>query len=234
LSRRAVVSLAMLGLLCDMTGLAAQQPSQRPPASTPADVSVALRMSTLGVGIEIGKLLTDHLGARVGANYSKVSTSKAQSDIAYDLSLKFHAVSALLDLYPGNRGSFHVTGGVMTNPVTVSATGQPTGGTFTLNGTTYPSSQVGTLTASLKFPSVAPYLGLGFGTAARGAPVFFAFDLGAVLGQPTITLDATGTACGAGTACAANLQAQADTTQHDVRKYLKVYPVVSLGIGLRF
>ncbi len=232
--RRDIVGLLMLCLMCDLTGLAAQQPSQDPPAATHADVSAAFRLSTLGVGLEVGKLLADHVGVRLGGNYSTLSTSKTQSQIAYDLSLKAHAVSLLLDLYPGARGSFHLTGGLMTNPVTVSATGQPTGGTFTLNGTTYPSSQVGTLTASLKFPSVAPYLGLGFGTAARGAPVFFAFDLGAVLGQPTVTLEATGTACGTGTACATDLQAQADTTQHDIRKYLKVYPVVSLGVGVRF
>jgi len=223
-----------VGVLCSGGEVAAQQPSQPVAAETHKNISVAFRFLTLGLGAEVGRLLTSHVSARVGANYFKLSTTKTQSDITYDASLKLHAVSVLIDLYPGRRGSFHVTGGIMTNPVTVSATGQPTvSGTFTLNGHTYNTSDVGVLTGEAKYPGVAPYVGLGFGTPARrGGAVSFLFDLGAVIGKPTITLTATNPNNRAD--LAADLQAQADTTQHDVRKYAKVYPVLSFGLAYRF
>src|SRR2546426_6196878 len=172
-----------VGVLCSGGEVAAQQPSQPVAAETHKNISVAFRFLTLGLGAEVGRLLTSHVSARVGANYFKFSTSKSQSNISYDASLKLHAVSVLIDLYPGQRGSFHFTGGIMTNPLTIAATVQPTSsGTFKFNGNTYTASQVGTPTADGKFPSVGPYVGLGFGTPARkGGALAFLFDLGAVI-----------------------------------------------------
>ena len=215
--------------------LTAQQNSIAPQnsAGSHADVSIAFRSLTLGLGLEVGKLITDHFGLRVGANYLKFSTSATKSNVSYDASLKLHAVTGLLDFFPGARGNFHLTGGIITNPVTVSGTGQPTAqGTFTLNGHTYTTAQVGILTGEAKYPDVGPYFGLGFGTPARKSPFGFFFDLGAMLGQPSVTLAASGAA--AGSQLATDLQAQADTTQHDIRKYAKVYPVISMGLAFRF
>ncbi len=197
-----------------------------------ADVSVAFRSLTLGFGLEVGKLVTDHFAVRAGANYFKFSTSATKSNVSYDASLKLHAVTGLVDFFPAARGNFHLTGGIITNPVTVSGTGQPDAtGNFTLNGHTYNTTQVGILTGQAKYPDVGPYFGLGFGTPARKSPVAFFFDLGAMIGQPTVTLAASGAA--PGSQLATDLQAQADTTQHDIRKYAKVYPVISLGLAYR-
>jgi hypothetical protein len=213
--------------------LAAQQPPGAASAPRYSDVSVALRFGTPGIGLEVGKLLTGHISARVGAYYFKYNGSKSQSDITYDASLKLQAISALVDLYPSRRGVFHVTAGIVTNPLTITGTGQPSGGTFTINGVAYPSSQVGTLTVTGKFPGVSPYLGLGFGTPARKSGALeFLFDLGAVIGKPTISLSATGAANNP--ALLADLQAQIDKTRTDVDKYLKVYPVLSFGLAYRF
>lgn len=57
------------------------------------------------------------------------------------------------------------------------------------------------------------------------------FDFGAVLGKPSVALDATGAA--SNPQLAADLQAQQTKTPHDLRKVFKVYPVLSLGIAYR-
>jgi hypothetical protein len=140
-------------------------------------------------------------------------------------------VSALIDFYPAQRGSFRLTGGIVTNPLTITGTARPSSGTYTINDTSYSSSDVGILAVQGKFPGVSPLLGFGFGTpASSGGALKFLFDLGAVIGQPTISLTATGAASN----LAANLQAQANRTQDDVDKYLKVYPVMAFGLACPF
>jgi len=72
-----------------------------------------------------------------------------------------------------------------------------------------------------------------FGTpASSGRAIKLLFDLGAVIGKPTISLTATGAA--SDPTLAADLQAQANKTQGDVDKYLKVYPVLAFGLAYRF
>ena len=220
---RRVLRFSLAVLLLDCASLAGQD-----------NASVDLRVATTGFGVEVAKLLTGHVGARLGGSYYSWSTNKSQSDISYNASLKLHTFTALLDLFPGRRGSFHLTTGLVTNPLTISATGVPSASdTFKINGTKYSASQVGTLTADGKFHGVSPYLGFGFGTPANDHKALkFLFDLGAALSKPAVTLNATG--ADSLPQLAADVQAQQAKTQHDVRKFLKVYPVLSFGLGYRF
>jgi len=210
----------------------AQSATPPPNAHPGLGMSLAFRSSLLGFGLEAEKLIGGHVGARVGYSYMSFSVNHTQSDVAYKASLKISSFTALADVYPGAYKSFHFTGGIITNPLTIHGTGVPTSGSFKINGHSYTAEEVGTLSATGKFPGVSPYVGLGFGTPARGGPIEFLFDLGAALGQPTVNLAATGAATNPD--LASDLQAQSATTQHDVRKYLKVYPVLSFGIGYRF
>ncbi len=227
-------ALGAIAALLTLPSSANAQGNTMSKGSGHADASVAFRFGTLGFGLELSKLLISHLGVRVGANYFKTTTTKAQSNISYNATAKLQAVSALVDLFPSSRGSFHITGGIMTDPAKVTAIGQPTGSdTYTINNHTYTAAEVGTLNAEAKFPGVGPYLGIGFGTPARNhGALKFLFDLGAVIGKATVALNATGAA--ADPLLAADLKAQQDKTQADVQKYAKVYPVVSFGIAYAF
>lgn len=228
-----VVSLA--GAATPLTGQGPAVPAESESVTHGADAAIALRLSTLGVGLEVGKQLLDHLSIRVGANFGSYNnTGKEQSDITYDVHLKLKAGEALVDLAPARRGNFHFTAGLLTNPVTIRANGRPSAsGTFTINDHTYTSAQVGTLSAEGKFPGVSPYLGLGFGTPARkGGRVKFLFDIGASIGKPKLTLTATGAQ--SNPTLQADLDAQRDKTQADVDKYAKLYPVLALGLAFHF
>jgi hypothetical protein len=225
--------------LCAIALLAAGTPNlllaQKASPSTPlSDAALSLRASTLGIGFEAGKLLTSHLSVRVGANFGSLSPTSSRSDISYETSIKFKAVSALVDLYLKNRGNFHFTGGLVTNPLTFTGTGQPgSSGTFTINSHDYTAAQVGTLTATGKFAGVGPYLGLGFGTPARkGGRIKFLFDIGTVIGSAKVTLGATG--AGSNAQLASDLEAQRAKTQKDIDKVAKVYPVISFGVSYHF
>jgi len=203
--------LGLSVLLLSFAPLLGQQSSDG--SAHPTDASVAFRLSTTGFGGEVSKLLTGHVAARVGGSFFSVSTTKSQSNISYAASLKLHTFAALIDLSPGQRGSFHGTVGIVTNPLTISGTGQSSSGRFTINGTSYRADSVGTLTLEGKFPGASPYAGLGFGTpASKGGALKLLFDLGAVLGKPTISLTSTGAA--SNPQLASDLQAQQTKTQH--------------------
>ncbi|MEP6571739.1 MAG: hypothetical protein ABJD11_03555 [Gemmatimonadota bacterium] len=201
-------------------------------SSITSDAAVGIRFGTLGLGLELGKLLMDHVSARVGFNFGSLNnTGKQQSGITYDVHLKLKAVEALVDFYPAKRGVMHFTAGLLTNPLTINGDGQPNGsGTFTINNHTYTAAQVGTLTAIGKYPSVSPYLGLGFGTPAdRGGRIKFLFDLGVGIGKPKLSLTSTGAA--SDPTLQADLDVQRDKTQKNLDK-VPVYPVISLGLAI--
>ncbi|MEO5799859.1 MAG: hypothetical protein ABIZ70_11060 [Gemmatimonadales bacterium] len=199
-----------------------------------SDVSIAVRASTLGFGAEISKLLIPHVGVRLGANTYSLTKNVDQSDVTFDAKLKMKALTALIDLYPAGRGSFHLTGGLITNPVEITAVGQPNAnGSYKINGRDYTAAQVGTLTGTGKWPKTSPYAGLGFGTPANSHKgIKFIFDLGAAVSKSTIALTATG---GANSAqLQSDINAQVAKTQKDIDKYAKVYPVLSFGLAFRF
>lgn len=245
---------ALLALSAPAGPLAAQEPAPgvaTPGAATPEaltpnaparapslgrrrslDAAVRLNAGTLGIGIEAAKLLTGHLAARVGANVFAYSRTQDVDNVTYDGRITFRSASVLVDLYPARRGSFHLTGGAILGGSEVTGTGVPQDG-FSLNGTNYAPEAVGTLRGALTFPRTRPYAGLGWGTPANnGRSVRLTTDLGVAFGKPTVSLRASNAAPGG--ALAADLAAQQASTQRDVDRYLKLYPVMTTGLSVRF
>jgi hypothetical protein len=204
-----------------------------PAGAQSQDLSIGVRVGTLGIGGEINKLLTDNIGVRVGANTFSYSTTRTESDVTYDAELKLKSFTALVDFFPSRRGAFHLTGGLVTEPAEVSGIGQPSGDSYDINGTTYTAAEVGTVTAAGAWPSTMPYAGLGWGTAAnRGGGISLVFDLGVAIGKPTVTLN--GSSAVPGSNLANDLAAEQVDLQKEIDRYFKVYPVISLGLVYRF
>ncbi len=203
------------------------------PLSAQADFFIAGRAGSLGLGIEVAKLLTPNIGIRGGAYRFSHTISRSQSDVDFDADLKFKGMTGLVDLYLSPRGSFHFTGGIMSTPAEIDATGKPTGGTYTFDGTDYTAAQVGTVTGTGRWPKTMPYAGLGWGTpASKKGGITMLLDLGVGIGKPTVGLSAS--AATPGSALAQDVEDERLKIQADVNKYLKVYPVISLGLAIRF
>ncbi len=204
--------------------------------------SLAIRISTLGIGIEGSVLVAPNVALRVGySGYSYRHTQTSQ-DVTYDGKLKLSSVSALADIYPSQSGTFHITGGLLFNSNTITATGKPSvmgaAQTYTLNGMTYSAADVGTLDGRASFSKTAPYLGLGFGKPVGSSPVQFLFDVGVVFqGKPHLSLARNGginiTNPTLNEIINAAVNAQRDKTQSDINKF-QYYPVVSVGLAYHF
>ena len=205
-----------------------------------SELGLALRAGTPGIGLDLDLGLSPSFGMRVGFSGLNVNHNIDTSDVNYNGRLQLRTITGLLDWYV-LRGGFHLTAGVAGNDTKLNVVGQPKQDSFTIDGTTYTSSQLGSLTGQLKFGnSVAPYVGFGWGNpAGQGSRVHFLLDVGAIYGgTPSVTLTARcGPAAPAGSALCN--QAQADVASEEAKlrhkaDILQWYPVVSLGIGVSF
>lgn len=228
--RSSARAATIAALLLPMATIGAQ--AARSTTTHGLDMSIGLRFGTLGIGPEVSKLVTSHVGLRAGANFFSLNRTFDQSDINFDATVKLKAFSGLVDLYPGSRGSFHFTGGVVTNPASMTGTGVPAGSTFDINGQSYPSSQVGTLNSTAQWSSVLPYAGIGFGTPATSSKaVRFVVDLGAAVGKAKVALSSSMAA--SNPTLQSDLDAQVKKAQDSLDK-LPVYPVVAFGLAFKF
>jgi hypothetical protein len=204
-------------------------------AGSASAFGVGVKAGTTGIGADVGVGIIPTLSARVGYSYLSFSTTIDDTDVRYDAKPKLSNGNLFLDWSP--LGPFRVTGGFIFNDNKINVTGTPSGGTYTLNGTVYQASDIGSLTGTIKSGNqAAPYLGIGYGNVA-GAGVNFYFDLGVMFqGSPKASLTAT---CGAGLPAAqcsqlqANVAAEQTDLQSSVSRF-KYYPVASIGVTIGF
>jgi hypothetical protein len=197
---------------------------------------VGIRAGTTGVGADFGWSLAPTLSARVGYSALNWNRDISTDNVHYDGKVKLSNLSGLLDFSPA-PGPFRITGGVIYDRNRYNVNGQPTGGTFTLNGNTYSASDVGSLSGQVKpGRDLAPYLGIGWGNVA-GAGVNFYADLGVMFqGRPKSSLSAT---CGASLSASACAQLQSDTAAEQGRlddklRHFQYYPVLNVGVTIGF
>jgi opacity protein-like surface antigen len=202
-----------------------------------ADVGVLLKAGTLGAGLDVSKGISEKLAVRLQANALNHGYDFTESDVEYKAELELRSAGVLLDWHPFS-GVFRVSGGAYWNGNKATATARPTGGTYEINGQTYNSTDIGSLNGKIDFPSVAPYLGIGFGSAPKaGRGMTFSFDLGMLYQrEPNVGLTVV---CGAAltapqcTQLRNDVAAEAVSLQDELKDF-KFYPVVSFGIGYRF
>jgi len=209
-------------------------------AAADPDVALAVRAGTAGVGLDLDLGLSPAFGIRVGFSGFNIHHSIDTSDAHYDGRLKLRTVTGLLDWYV-LRGSFHLTAGVAGNGTKLDVVGQPSQGSYTLNGTTYSSSQLGSLRGELEFGnSLSPYVGFGWGNPAGGSGhLHLLLDVGAIYGgTPSVSLTAQcGPAAPPGSALCNQIQGNVAGERQKLRDkatILRWYPVASLGIAVRF
>ncbi|HYM36269.1 MAG TPA: hypothetical protein VET48_12775 [Steroidobacteraceae bacterium] len=224
---RVVVWLS--GVLMGIVGLA---------TSAGAETGLGIRGGTFGIGVDFDVSLLDKLSLRLAYNGFNYNQTVDDTNVRYDGKLKISSFSSLLEWYPVG-GGFRLSAGAIASTPKIDLTGTPTGGTFQIGNNTYTAAQVGSLNGTLKFGnSIAPYVGLGYGNVVSAKHrVSFLFDVGAVYGgTPDVSIVAT---CGAGVPPATCTQLQNDTAV-EIQKLknnasnVEWYPVVSLGLGIRF
>lgn len=165
------------------------------------------------------------------AGFSR-SVSTSEDGIDYDGKARLRTAAILGD-YHLFKSPFRVTFGVNFKGPDARLQGQSNGGIVTVNGTNYVVPPGESITATVKFPSVQPYLGIGWGMGDLSKPgPIFGVDLGANFGRAKGNLTASN-----------NLQLipgfNADFAEQE-RKFrdsvsdLRFFPVIKLSAGYAF
>jgi len=185
--------------------------------------------STLGGGLELSTPLSEKFDARVGFNTFTISADQVSSGLNYKGDLKLSSVSVLADWRPWS-GVTHLTAGVIFNSNKLAMKATAAAGTYNINGTDYVASGGDTMTTSVEFNKVSPYLGFGWSGQPKNKGFSLSSDIGLLFqGSPKATVTATGV-----WASQPSLTADSQSQLNADLKSFKMYPVVSFGIGYAF
>lgn len=195
-------------------------------APSHAQVGVAVRVGTLGPGIQAVVPVAPTLNVRAGASYLSFSRTESFTDLEvatdFDADARFGAATAFIDYHPAG-GPFRVSGGLYYNLLDVSGTGRPTESYF-LDEKEFTPERLGSLTIDARYKNkIQPYIGVGLGNLSSGGRVKFLLDIGAVYtGPPEFSMSGTGMI-----SATANWQ---DDFNEGFSSF-KWYPNVSIGLG---
>ncbi len=201
-----------------------------PVTAVAQDHAIGARVGLLGLGVEYSYRLSERIVLRGGLNGSGFSFEETESGINYDFDLDFDSLSVGVDVHPFT-GAFRVSGGLLRNDSSLAAASLPTG-TYTVDDTTYPAEQVGTLRGRIGFDNTAPWVSVGWDLLHDKA-VGLSFELGVVdQGAPTVRLSADGPIA-TNPDFAADLAAEQVELQASLDD-LDVYPYAMIGAVFRF
>jgi hypothetical protein len=208
-------------------------------------VGVHTQFSTTGfVGVDAGYKFSPNLHARLGLNTVGFNVDYASQGIDYKAKFNPTNVHLLGDFFPFG-GGLRLTGGLVFQSNQFNATGTPNssaipGGVPTqinLGGVNYNVGDVGTVSSEGSFSnSVAPYLGIGFGTPISPG-LGFNFDAGVMFaGSANVKLRAnipSSVPAALQDQIRSSLAEQERKTNNDIGGF-NIYPVISVGISYAF
>ena len=199
------------------------------PTPAAAQIGVAGRVGTIGLGGDVGLALGNSAMLRGGMGIQPINPTATISDIKFTVNLPSSFIIGGLALFPGG-GGFRIEGGVLYKPDDTKLDGEFTTNQ-TFNGTSYTPAQIGKLTGTAASArSLAPYAMIGFGKIASSGIGLF-LDLGAAFtGDATLTVTSDGSFKNDPT-FQQNLNAERKKWEDDINKY-KVYPIVNLGLRI--
>jgi len=197
--------------------------------------SIDGKIGTLGIGIDLSKMVTDKVALRFNVNGLKIKDiTKTIEGIDYSIDANLFSAGAVLDYYPIDDSSFRVSVGGYYDDNNVDATAT-NGGTITIDGTAYTNTILASVNAKFTANKAVPYAGIGWGkTTDNGWSL--SMDLGAFYhGTPDVVITPNFTA----TATAANKTAVNASIATNKVKVLdainyKIYPVIMLGAKYSF
>lgn len=206
-------------------------------AEKPKDINGALKLGTLGIGVDLSSPFNDTFALRVNVNGISITQTERQDGTDFEGTLDLLTAGALIDYYPFEN-NFRVSSGLYYNGNGFTGNAQPSlGSSVEIDGERYTLGETGdiaSLDSEVSFKSTAPYIGLGWGNNAHEKGWGFTFDLGAMYhGSGTAELKANINNQTLANEIADAVATEEEKINADLEEF-KFYPVLSLGVNYTF
>lgn len=201
-------------------------------------MGVTLGVGSTGMGVHGVANVYDKLNLRLGYNWLNYDTEYSTDNGGFKAKLHLSTFDLLLDFYPFPTSSFRLTGGAIINGnnFDVTATAKDNA-TYQFNGNTYQASSLATVKGKIKFDTVAPYLGLGWGNpVAKDNKLSIMTELGVMFqGAPKASLEAT--SCTLPEQLCGQLRSDLAKESKDLQEKVsifKTWPVLRIALTYKF
>lgn len=220
------------------------------------DVEVYGKAGLPGFGVGVGYALHDKVTVRGDfASLGAINRDFKQRDIDYHAKLKNDKLNVMFDFFPFDNGLRVTSGlGFLSTKLTATGTGRSASNqTFKIGNKTYNIAIDGNdnINASLTYPSVSPYIGLGYGHHIKqqnGGEWGFLFDVGMYLGKGKTSIGVSSSLMDKLVAAEQELGVSTERAQQLVNERInneksrftdkvdkfRVLPAISLGVSYRF
>lgn len=216
-------------------------------------VLLDVNVGTLGAGFSVGYEFNKYLKARVRAGFLSYDHDDTWSDVDVMGEFTGNNMGIMLDYHPFG-GRFRLTAGLTISDLAVDVEGsmdrrmiaEHVGKTYEFGGYQFIiKDEDVTAKAEYKWNKVQPYLGIGWSSDGEGdAEVYFTFDLGVnFMGTGDLSVSYTGGADvidPSGNKIEISNQVLENAIREegkdffDIADDICVYPVIQMGIGVRF
>lgn len=192
---------------------------------------VYLQGGTQGGGIGGAVGVTSWLGVHADIDGFNVSHSFHAGDNKFDGQLHVRHAGLYADVFPFSNSGFRITAGALFNRDRLQGVAVPENGVYKLNGISIPAAAVSQApTVNAQFPTVMPYLGLGYGHQPAHKGFGFVADIGVAYGKPSVSFSGTGTLQ---QVAPEQLAEEENSIRNSIQHY-KIYPIVQIGVSYRF
>lgn len=210
--------------------------------------ALGANVGTPGLGVEARTPINQQIFGRIGVNYLDYKHDFDDGQIKLKGELRLITVPLMLDYHPIQDSGFRVSAGVAYNGNMVKAKGRASKN-VTLYGRTYTADQIGQVSSKLKLGNnVAGVVSLGYDSSLMdNSPLSFACEFGVmVAGKPKLKINTSAAEAIINSSGAtkqqkdiamqaiADVKRDAQKSLDKVDKYLRYYPIVSLGFKYSF
>ncbi|MDO9234751.1 MAG: hypothetical protein Q7U28_01800 [Aquabacterium sp.] len=185
-----------------------------------------------GVLVGYAYSVNEQLGLRADAGTTgSIKKTDTASGLSFDATAKYNRVGIFGDYYPFS-GGFRLTGGLTVNDASLKLKSRFDGvAAVTVNGKTVTPASSDYFNASLKFPSVLPYIGVGWGHQTRPAGLGLVADMGVSIGKAKLRTDTN--LVGQYGVVQADVDAKTTELDNAIGK-ITLLPQASVGLSYRY